>query len=457
MSAKQAYEKPPVHLPEVPVEIWYTILRYATATPDSVEHPQLSWDASKSKLKFNSGSVKRYRESLVRSPAISVNMLIELINKVSKRYIVRVCRQWYDIAIPDLYEHVMVLKAHKLQSLLESFSSEAAPVGTGDGSRKLGELVKRIDIHLSGDFPQLGTILLQLCRSTPNLVVLITPPRFGLESLFSDETVIPRLRYLHAMATNSVEGGQAKMPLKFLASHRSLRLYTPPHFENPIQGVPPDIWASIQELIFPSRAFATFPSFVKSFISSKFPAGAFPNLHTVVFLRTESRGILDSFLNAHGRHLRTIHIRANAANPCFSRQLIETLKKCCPFLQEILYSATTRALIVDEGNQADPMPGVITVGFQPIARQLNKSERMVFFDLILQETPKYFPNVRTIRIFSEEIVSHFQRCHTKGFKGFLQSCTSLGILVEDHFREPLNCPRLLTDKPVDVESGPTRV
>jgi hypothetical protein len=109
----------------------------------------------------------------------------------------------------------------------------------------------------------------------------------------------------------------------------------------------------------------------------------------------------------------------------------------------------------DDDRPDSPMPRITTVGFQPDANQLPKFERQEFFDGILYWTPKLFPNARTIRLFSEAHIVHFQRCHHKAFDRFLESCGSLGIRVEDHFREPLNSPKLLTDQPVDTDSDPT--
>ncbi|KAJ2927114.1 hypothetical protein H1R20_g10012, partial [Candolleomyces eurysporus] len=341
----------------------------------------------------------------------------------------------------------MVLKPRGLQAVLETFGSETTFIERLGGSRKLGDYVKRIDILLEGNYPLDPSTLLQLCRLTPNLVVLTTPPFRGeLETLFSDETVIPHLRYLHATIERGI---LTRMPLNFLASHRSLRLYAPPRFENPTQEGPQDIWASIQELIFPCQPSYSdgYPS-VRTFITPEFPAGTFPNLHTVVFLHNESPLAFDSFLATHGKSLRTIHVQVDR---CFTRRLFETLTKCCPVLHEILYSVNPTGLDVDDDDKPVPMPGITTVGFQPVAHQLTKYERKEFFDDILFWTPKLFPNVRTIRIFSEAIILHFQRCHTKGFNSFLESCNSLGIRVEDHFREPLNSPRLLPNEPMDAD------
>lgn len=62
MSAKLAYQKPPVNLPDLPVELWSTILRFATLIPDTLEDPSVE--------RYYGGGhfmrVKRYREVMVR-------------------------------------------------------------------------------------------------------------------------------------------------------------------------------------------------------------------------------------------------------------------------------------------------------------------------------------------------------------------------------------------------------
>jgi hypothetical protein len=117
----------------------------------------------------------------------------------------------------------------------------------------------------------------------------------------------------------------------------------------------------------------------------------------------------------------------------------------------MFYSAVPAALIVDDHYRPDPIPGITTAGFQPTVHQLSKLERRQFLENIAYWTPIFFPNARTIRILSEAIILHFQRCHTKAFNQFLESCSSQGIRVEDNFREPLNTPRLVTDKAMDTD------
>src|SRR5687767_13105865 len=72
MSAKRAHQKPPVHLTNVPPEIWLHILRIATSVPDPLQNPQViiqrkvGFRGPWSVFTLSPHEVKRHKESLVR-------------------------------------------------------------------------------------------------------------------------------------------------------------------------------------------------------------------------------------------------------------------------------------------------------------------------------------------------------------------------------------------------------
>jgi len=66
MSAKEFYKKPPLHVPELPPEIWMTVLRHATRDYNFPLPSELTFE-SIGALRFTSAPLRSFRKTLVRS------------------------------------------------------------------------------------------------------------------------------------------------------------------------------------------------------------------------------------------------------------------------------------------------------------------------------------------------------------------------------------------------------
>lgn len=62
MSAKEAYARPPIHLPKLPAEIWILILKLATLSPETLDHLTLNDQLRVASLREEE---KLFRQSLV--------------------------------------------------------------------------------------------------------------------------------------------------------------------------------------------------------------------------------------------------------------------------------------------------------------------------------------------------------------------------------------------------------
>ncbi|KAF6744144.1 hypothetical protein DFP72DRAFT_1078989 [Ephemerocybe angulata] len=401
MSAKLAYQKPSITLPEIPPEIWIEILRQATDVPDSLEHPQLL---------------------------------------ITKRYIVRVCREWYAIGMPFLYEHVSITRPRHVHQLSETLSKTMTR-GEVNEPLAFGCFVKRLDLTAAAldsvvwSDEGCGTSLRQVLDLTPNLVTLNMPSTSSLLRQIEQipRAVIPGLRNLNWTSTGtSSKSGYQVFQTEFLDSHPHIEnmnlisLYPAPHFEDKYSHM----WPSIRRLNCPSRMMEeTRWQF------------SFPNLEDAYFfVGFNGFDRLDSFCVAHGRLLKVIHL--NDYKLWGSSDMTQgflSLRDWCPMLEEINFTSPHSCVIPSQAVASTVThQGIHTVGFHASTRQLSKQKAKDFLqDIITWAQSPATPNARTLRLISEENILHLQSKHAKLFNTFLKDCVSRSAIVVDNFRRPL--------------------
>ncbi|KAL4267210.1 F-box domain-containing protein [Pleurotus pulmonarius] len=115
MSAIEAFAKPKIVWPELPIELWVRILRCATSLPDDFD---LELVRGEFQLHY---SAKLYREVLVTA-----------------RKIVRVSKLWNDLATPFLYETIFIAKSRHLVKLRASLRKSLGDCMSVDSSHPVG-------------------------------------------------------------------------------------------------------------------------------------------------------------------------------------------------------------------------------------------------------------------------------------------------------------------------------
>ncbi|KAF5314627.1 hypothetical protein D9611_007142 [Ephemerocybe angulata] len=420
MSAKLAYQKPSVTLPEIPPEIWIEILRHATDVPDSLEHPQLLVDPEHFYMFRLSGpATRRHKAALI-----------------TKRYIVLVCREWYAIGMPFLYEHISITRPRHVHQLSETLSKTMTR-GEVKEPLAFGCFVKRLDMTMPVALDPgvrsdegCGTGLRQVLDLTPNLVTLNMPSTRSLHRQIEriPRAAIPGLRSLNWTSTGASPAGFKPFQTEFLDSH--------PHIENldltnlHSEDKGSHMWPSIRRLKCPSPMVEE--------IRWQF---SFPNLEDAfLFVGFDGLPHLDSFCAAHGRLLRVIHLVGY--EPWLSSVMAQgflSLRDRCPMLEEINFTSPHSSVIPSQAVASTVThQGIHTVGFHASTRQLSKRKAKDFLQNIITwaQSPAT-PNARTLRLISEENILHLQSKHAKLFNTFLKDCVSRSAIVVDNFRRPL--------------------
>ena len=172
MSAKEHYHPVPVVLPNLPPEIWLAIFRLATWSQDMF-NPQLM---------VSTGCDTAYREQLREFKRALVSFHLQVVvyilpqfYKVTKRYLVRVCKSWYSLASPFLFEYIFLGRGRVLASLRDGMLRSEQAVELQELSHTIGWWTQRLDVHIRDRTDNSGSImdiLADILERLPNLRVL---------------------------------------------------------------------------------------------------------------------------------------------------------------------------------------------------------------------------------------------------------------------------------------------
>ncbi|KAI9570770.1 hypothetical protein HD554DRAFT_2187978 [Boletus coccyginus] len=118
------------HLPALPPELWLSIFHHATHVPGTLV-PDIYAHASLIGPIYTKTCSVALRETLITTRAL-----------------VRVCKQWWHLAMPYLYRSVYIGRARCLPSLSSTLVRSTTGKGTLVGARPLGEYTQRLDIAI---------------------------------------------------------------------------------------------------------------------------------------------------------------------------------------------------------------------------------------------------------------------------------------------------------------------
>ena len=178
MSAKAAYARYQPDLPILPPELWREILREATDSSQLFDTDNLFFE-------FSGPCMRRDLECLKKSlvPAQSSHSLnfSSRSTQITKRYVVRVCKQWNALATPFLYESLPISGNKSLSilssTLLASRRHVLQAFGNGEENEKpLGWWTRRLDIYCSDYWDLFASdaeeYICSAIRCLPNLTTL---------------------------------------------------------------------------------------------------------------------------------------------------------------------------------------------------------------------------------------------------------------------------------------------
>jgi len=391
-----AREKRTVILPSLPPELWECIFDFATSVPGTLI-PDIYEHSSLIGPPYN----RRYH------PALRAAL-------ITKRYLVRVCKQWWHLARRYLYQAIYIDKVGCLLSLSNTLKKYAVGDGTVPGVHSLGSWTQRLDVVIrdrSIDFDAECECLVVIIRSLPNLAIV----SFAITSVSYKNTSMPfgifdalrcnasSLRVLD-WSTNGLFPDLALLEALLLREVPHLHILNCPALSWKNGFMPTHALSSVHTLIVYSL-FAT-PNH-----SGPVDTGLTPtNLREVILdsemLRCRSGR---EFMRRYGIHLTTVQIRQAYHNGRTLNTSLGVINRSCPNLRRITLSVIRFSLVSLEGFS---LPPVEYFGVSAEAHQQPRSDYWQLF-MILASIRDTVPTLRVVQLIDPRNVGALLTRHSK--------------------------------------------
>ncbi|KIM37654.1 hypothetical protein M413DRAFT_259032 [Hebeloma cylindrosporum] len=407
MSAKEFYYKRPLHLPEIPPEIWITVLRHATGDYELAFPSELRFETIGPPMWYTSERLKRFRKALV-----------------TKRNIVLVCKTWYAMACPFLYEHIVLGRNKVLAPLCDGLSRAALE------NRKVGWWTERLDVRMrdatqtpGATFATLADILAHL----PNLCILT----FSITGYGFSESPLPNA-VLNSITSsgslkcvqwhNAITTPSSRNWTAFLQKHPELEFLDGKQNIDWNPHIKLDAVKILHGCPLPTRSRAVWSTVdlpaVRSMLYD-WPYGS--EIDDVITFSRLGDKLTDLQLNFFGGHLRDF--RVTALDLLFTRIRAE-----CTRLTQVI-------LVVDSWSILDwyipTLPTTVhALGIRVMAEQVSASNAKRFFNILLPAYVASNPSLKTIK-FMEERNIRALRSHSLSMWNGFRVMQGLGVAVKD--------------------------
>jgi hypothetical protein len=343
---------------------------------------------------------------------------------------VRVCKQWYSLAIPYLYESVVIGRCRTLQTLLSALQSLRGSENTG---HPLGWWSKRLDVAMrdqSNDSESELESLSQIIHFLPNLNILIfrvTIPEYHplrLPDSFLHQflrSAGPNLQailwYTPALAPTSLQWYDllAGMPHISIVSFANAGKFP----EDPLPALP-------------ALRILSLPYFMDHFPNT---VTSIPSLRHLIFSSYRlPEAAWKTFLLNHGEQLEVIQMHVERGS---LDRLLDSISQCCPKLQRLDITIQTWE-VLDQLQHGLSLPNTIqTFGIYCIQFQSSRSSHKALFTALRKM--KFGPVFKGIQLLCQNNVTHLHEQHRKLLSTNLPELSKLGLEVLDHEGQVLKC------------------
>ncbi|KAH6919167.1 hypothetical protein BKA70DRAFT_1249462 [Coprinopsis sp. MPI-PUGE-AT-0042] len=392
--------------PPLPAELWGEILREATV---GLQYSQPWILPSLTPLQY-----VRWRKSML-----------------TKRRIVLVCKHWYSLALPLLYEHI-VLKRYERTELVATSAARMSSIDPALGP--LGRYTKRLDIACPNNTVSSCHPFLALLENLSNLLTFtIQMHTFPTTTDFLS-SLPSTLEYFEWKKSYDEHAFPKPLLIPFLDSHPNLRIACFPNFANnaastgEVQAPSSGLISACQQLcIARPYSIPTFPHL--------------PLLKSLGILRTFTTNasefasfqrIIDSF----GGSITSLFLGFGYISGYSARNTLLYSIEHCSSLQELFIS-------VDD---FDPPPDtclfpegalnhveLLAISFSGALTARSCSHLCT----LLCDAKGKFPQLKAIRLFDERNIIHLRQNHAFRCRPIFEGLTREGLCLQDHTEHEL--------------------
>ena len=382
-------------LPSLPPELWECIFDFATSVPGTLI-PDIYQHSSLIGPPYNR----------IYHPALRAAL-------ITKRYLVRVCKQWWHLARRYLYQAIYIGRVRCLPSLCKTLKKYAAGDGTVPGVHSLGSWTQRLDVVIrdqSIDFDAECEYLAEIIWSLPNLAIVsfaitsdsynATPMPFSifvaLRCSASSLRVLDWSTYALVPYRAPLEGLLKEVPYLHILNCRTLSWrngFMPTHALSSVHTL------IVQSLDDTSNHFVPIDTGETRI-----------NLREAVLgVDTWRPHLWAKFMCRYGIHLTTVQIRSAHHNWRALNTLLGVINGSCPNLRRLTLSVIKFSYISLDGFS---LPPVEYFGVSAEAYQQPRSAYLHLFT-ILNFVKYTVPTLRVVQLINPRNVSALLTQHAK--------------------------------------------
>ncbi|KAF9228867.1 hypothetical protein BS17DRAFT_772611 [Gyrodon lividus] len=386
-----------VILPALPPEIWDCVFYHATYVTGTLV-PEI------------------YRQPSLLGPLYAQKYHPALREAlVTKRCLVRVCKQWWHLATPYLYQSIYIGRARCLSSLYSTLMHSAAGTGTLMGTRPVGACTQRLDVAIrdhavnpGAEFDSLAGVITCL----PNLAIIsftITSNYSGFEM---PDSVLGALQ-CSASSLRVFDWSTARLApstrrlSELLAKCAQLRILHCPQLKWSKALKPRNIVPTVEML----RLHALNPPF--SLASDKDDIQDSEDnptaLRELIIDTHRDLGYWSDFIHYYGSRLTSIQLYTPCIHSPLVNGYLELVSGACPNLRRITLSVDHFSCIAHRNLV---LPPVEYFGLRASRYQSPKFEFESLFSL-LAELKTTTPSLRVVQLTDHHNVNCLLRSHPK--------------------------------------------
>ena len=396
-------------LPTLPPELWEHIFDFATCVPgtlipDIYEHSDIIGPL------YN----RRFHGALRAA-------------RVTKRYLVRVCKQWWHLARRYLYQAIYIGRTRSVLSLCSTLRKYATGDGTVPGVYSLGSWTQRLDLAIRDrciDFTVECECLAEIIRSLPNLAIV----SFAITS--SDYDALVPSSILDALRCNASSLRVLDWSTDRLAAFiHQLEIFL-------LKEVPHLRILRCSRLCCNDGFTHTLTS-VHTLVVQKLhdrrltfddAQEAPTNIRELTFLVDRSNhDFWRQFTDHYGTRLTSVHLRQVDFDPWALNGFLSMIRESCPNLRRVTLSVESFSFIYLDGFT---LPPVQYLGIAAEAHQQNRSDYECLF-AILASVKDTVPTLRVVQFIDPRNVNSILTRHWKvATRALIQQLVGSAFRVE---------------------------
>ena len=390
--------------PSLPPELWICIFHHATHVPGPLI-PGIYAHASLIGPIYHRACSIDLREALI-----------------TKRALVRVCKKWWHLAIPYLYQSVYIGRARCLSSLSSALMHSAAGRGTIVSARPLGEYTQRLDIAIRDHAVNADTDsawLAAVITHMPHLAIVSFTIATNYTGADLPNNILDALHYSAASlrvldwSSTPLEPSASRI-MDLLTKCTQLRILNCPRLvwsrELDHGGIPPTLTTLRLHAIIPVQIAATYNHLLPNFDPNTVCRPGPTALQELILDLNRDPYHWEDLLRVYSSQLVSVQFYIPSILPINVEDHMELLTRVCPGLRRLTITSERFSSFIRPNRLV--FPSITYLGLRATRTQSKKPDFEMLF-AFLEELRSSVPSLQAVQLLNECNLQCLLNTHTK--------------------------------------------